>query len=142
MRAQVVEGIPKMIHDIQRAEMTSTAMGSKSCFKSKGNFACSAALTVKVVGCAVRASTVQQVEVPVPKGKHEPASDVDTAVVDSLKALDPKRPIREADIGQSLTANRKTALGGGHAEISCAHKSAVRVVQSCKSGTDHPSSRN
>jgi len=30
--------------------------------------------------------------------KHEPASDIDTAVVDSLKALDPKRPIREADI--------------------------------------------
>jgi hypothetical protein len=31
--------------------------------------------------------------------KHEPVSDIDTAVVDSLKALDPKRPIREADIG-------------------------------------------
>ena len=30
--------------------------------------------------------------------KHEPASDIDTAVVDSLKALDPNRPIREADI--------------------------------------------
>jgi len=28
--------------------------------------------------------------------KHEPASDIDTALVDSLKALDPKRPIREA----------------------------------------------
>jgi hypothetical protein len=27
-------------------------------------------------------------------------SDIDTAVVDSLKVLDPKRPIREADIGQ------------------------------------------
>jgi len=25
-------------------------------------------------------------------------SDIDTAVVDSLKALDPNRPIREADI--------------------------------------------
>jgi len=25
-------------------------------------------------------------------------SDIDTVVVDSLKALDPKRPIREADI--------------------------------------------
>ena len=31
--------------------------------------------------------------------KHEPASDIDTAAVDSLKALDPKRPIRETDIG-------------------------------------------
>jgi hypothetical protein len=26
-------------------------------------------------------------------------SDIDTATVDSLKALDPNRPIREADIG-------------------------------------------
>jgi len=26
-------------------------------------------------------------------------SDINTAVVDSLKVLDPKRPIREADIG-------------------------------------------
>jgi hypothetical protein len=32
--------------------------------------------------------------------KREPASDINTAVVDSLKALDPDRPIREADIGQ------------------------------------------
>src|ERR1019366_8827354 len=32
--------------------------------------------------------------------KHEPVSDIDTAVVDSLKVLDPKRPIREADIEQ------------------------------------------
>jgi len=30
--------------------------------------------------------------------KHELAGDIDTAAVDSLKALDPKRPIREADI--------------------------------------------
>ena len=30
--------------------------------------------------------------------KHEPVSDIDTAVVDSLKALDLKRPIREVDI--------------------------------------------
>ena len=35
--------------------------------------------------------------------KHEPVSDIDTAVVDSLKVLDPKRPIREADIGQHQT---------------------------------------
>src|SRR6266404_2047462 len=33
--------------------------------------------------------------------KHEPVSDIDTATpVDSLKVLDPKRPIREADIAQ------------------------------------------
>ncbi len=30
--------------------------------------------------------------------KHEPASDIDTVTADSLKALDPNRPIREADI--------------------------------------------
>ena len=34
--------------------------------------------------------------------KHEPASDADTAVVDSLKALDPSRPIREADVAKEL----------------------------------------
>ena len=33
--------------------------------------------------------------------KHEPASDIDTAVVDSLKVLDPNRPIREADMTQT-----------------------------------------
>jgi len=31
--------------------------------------------------------------------KRVPASDVDTVMVDSLKALDPNRPLREADIG-------------------------------------------
>ena len=35
--------------------------------------------------------------------KHEPASDIDIVVVDSLKALDPKRPIREADIRRGDT---------------------------------------
>jgi hypothetical protein len=30
--------------------------------------------------------------------KREPVSDINTEVVDSLKALDPKRPIREADM--------------------------------------------
>ena len=30
--------------------------------------------------------------------KREPVSDIDTAVVDSLKALDPEWPIREADM--------------------------------------------
>ncbi|MGE5773448.1 MAG: hypothetical protein ACM3Z4_15720, partial [Hyphomicrobiales bacterium] len=36
--------------------------------------------------------------------KREPASDLDTALVDSLKALDPKRPIREADITEVYDA--------------------------------------
>ena len=39
--------------------------------------------------------------------KHEPASDVDAVMVDSLKALDPERPIREADVG--VTAVRPGA---------------------------------
>ena len=33
--------------------------------------------------------------------KHEPVSNIDTVVVDSLKVLDPKRPIREADMSLS-----------------------------------------
>ena len=33
--------------------------------------------------------------------KREPVSDIDTAVADSLKVLDLKRPIREADIKSS-----------------------------------------
>jgi hypothetical protein len=43
--------------------------------------------------------------------KHEPASDIDTAVVDSLKALDPNRPIREADILISGPAKHKASGG-------------------------------
>ena len=31
--------------------------------------------------------------------KRDPASDINTRVVESLKVLDPNRPIREADIG-------------------------------------------
>jgi hypothetical protein len=30
--------------------------------------------------------------------KHEPVSDIDTAAADSLKVLDPERPIREATL--------------------------------------------
>ena len=47
--------------------------------------------------------------------KHEPASDVDTALVDRLKALDPNRPIREADIGQvySITSPARASTAGG-----------------------------
>jgi hypothetical protein len=30
--------------------------------------------------------------------KREPASDIDTGAMDGLKALDPNRPIREADM--------------------------------------------
>src|SRR3954471_4716580 len=40
--------------------------------------------------------------------KHEPVSDIDTVAVDSLKALDPKRPIREADIDQVAVTSRNS----------------------------------
>ena len=33
--------------------------------------------------------------------KREPVSDIDTVVVDSLKVLDLKRPIKEADIANA-----------------------------------------
>ena len=38
--------------------------------------------------------------------KQELASDIDIAVVDSLKVLDPNRPIREADIGKAVLNKR------------------------------------
>jgi hypothetical protein len=37
-------------------------------------------------------------ERPIREEKREPVSDIDTAAADSLKVLDPERPIREADI--------------------------------------------
>src|SRR5262249_38702814 len=39
--------------------------------------------------------------------KHEPVGDIDTAVVDSLKALDLKRPIREATEVQTSILSAK-----------------------------------
>src|SRR6476619_4116475 len=54
-------------------------------------------------GKAARKIVPPRLRIPYWKGlgadseeKHEPVSDIDTVVVDSLKALDPKRPIREA----------------------------------------------
>jgi hypothetical protein len=46
--------------------------------------------------------------------KHDPVSDIDTVVVDSLKALDPERPIREADMTRWLFYHPcfATRLGG------------------------------
>jgi hypothetical protein len=37
--------------------------------------------------------------------KHEPASDIDTVMVDGLKALDPNRPISEADVEPLFTGS-------------------------------------
>ena len=44
--------------------------------------------------------------------KHEPASDIDTALVDSLKVLDPEGPIREADMGRDGISVRAISGGG------------------------------
>ena len=45
------------------------------------------------------------------KEKHEPVSDIDTAVVvDGLKALDPKWPIREADIGMRWSRKARSRM--------------------------------
>src|SRR5215510_7144981 len=48
--------------------------------------------------------------VPIPKRSAYPASDLDVVVVDSLKALDPNRPIREVghgDVGQRYRRPRQ-----------------------------------
>ena len=45
--------------------------------------------------------------------KHEPVGDIDTAAVDSLKALDPKRPIREADSESAHWHLSRWATSGG-----------------------------
>jgi hypothetical protein len=42
--------------------------------------------------------------------KHGPVSDIDTVVVDSLKALDPEWPIREADIARRGWHGRASAI--------------------------------
>src|SRR6476619_3373436 len=62
-------------------------------------------------GKAARKIVPPRLRIPYWKGlgadseeKHEPVSDIDTVVVDSLKALDPKRPIREADVSDWLAA--------------------------------------
>jgi hypothetical protein len=41
--------------------------------------------------------------------KHEPVSDIDTVLVDSLNALDPERPIREATkmVGETVGGNSR-----------------------------------
>jgi hypothetical protein len=44
--------------------------------------------------------------------KREPASDIETAEVDSLKVLDPEWPIREADIEQTSPNGRVWTRSG------------------------------
>ena len=51
--------------------------------------------------------------------KHEPASDIDTAGVDSLKVLDPEGPIREADIGRTFPEVRLVPLSDACTATNC-----------------------
>ena len=69
--------------------------------------------------------------------KHEPASDIDTAAVDSLKALDPNRPIREADIRQKneeadwgQAASKRTSQLGTEGDLSGKNSYATSVAYS------------
>ena len=70
-------------------------------------------------GKAARKIVPPRLRIPYWKGlganseeKNEPASDIDTVVVDSLKALDPERPIREADIVKHCAAALLNPSGG------------------------------
>jgi hypothetical protein len=65
-------------------------------------------------------------EWPIREEKHEPVSDIDTVVVDSLKALDPEWPIREADIN---SAPRPPLPGGRRRGSSPAIDIRVGVIQ-------------
>ena len=66
--------------------------------------------------------------------KHEPVSDIDTAVVDSLKVLDLKRPIREADILRVVFDVRFVPVANmAHHSIISAARSRIDV------GTSMPS---
>ena len=62
--------------------------------------------------------------------KHEPASDIDTGVLDSLKALGPKQPIREA-------TRERTSPGSAWSchNRTCQMQRTVRVVDAESSWT-------
>ena len=51
--------------------------------------------------------------------KREPASDINTCAVDSLKVLDPKRPIREADIVRCGEIRRYSSTSSAVASNVC-----------------------
>src|SRR5262249_36623292 len=58
----------------------------------------------------VRGSHDGRALVPIPKRSAYPASDLDVVVVDSLKALDPNRPIREVGHREKLASCQTRAL--------------------------------
>ena len=73
--------------------------------------------------------------------KREPASDINTCAVDSLKVLDPERPIREADIARESSPLAKLA----HAEAPRQqrfHAYHVHNVTPCTTSTGRAASRD
>jgi hypothetical protein len=58
--------------------------------------------------------------------KREPVSDIDIAVVDSLKVLDPNRPIREADIGAIQRTRGKIRIDRSAVQDRSRHSRAAR----------------
>src|SRR5260370_32204024 len=74
--------------------------------------------------------------------KHEPVSDIDTAVVDSLKALDPEWPIREADIplrSQQVRLVPLADIGGSLDHLVGACRGVIRLAprQTARDGDHH-----
>jgi hypothetical protein len=55
-------------------------------------------------------------QAPIPERSTSPRATIDTAAVDSLKALDPNRPIREADIVRCGKINLLDHLVSGDAQ--------------------------
>src|SRR5262245_24932584 len=70
--------------------------------------------------------------------KREPVSDIDTVPVDSLKVLDPDRPIREADIERQSCSGPRGAASprysqnffGGARRAGCSHSQSARPIES------------
>jgi hypothetical protein len=63
--------------------------------------------------------------VPIPKRSAYPASDLDVVVVDSLKALDPNRPIRE--VGHVDARNETLAASSKGIHVFCLYRAARRA---------------
>src|SRR5471030_3044672 len=74
--------------------------------------------------------------------KHEPASDIDTAVMDSLKALDPRRPIREADIAASPPSMRRLSSHAARTWTRQNRRSRPHRIRRCRLRGRLPTRRN
>ena len=57
--------------------------------------------------------------------KREPASDTETAAADSLKVLDPERPIREVDMAKPIFVRVRRTFG----ITQCRAYSALAIVR-------------